>query len=688
MSSEAGVAYVDVQGRFDSLNRGVDAALANIGARFTGLGGVAVAGIGVIAGAAIGAAAGLYAIGESFDDAYDTIRVGTGATGELLETLKDDFREVVQDVPTDFGTASTAIADLNTRLGLTGEPLQRISGQFLELSRLTGTDLAGNIESVTRLFGDWAIPTENQAEALDKLFRASQASGVSVDTLGQLMVRYGAPLRQLGFSFDEAAAMVAKFQKEGVNTELVMGSMRIALGKMAREGEPAAETFRRVVDEIKNAGDASTANALALELFGARAGPDMAAAIREGRFELDDLVGTISGGSETIAKASEDTADFSEKFTMLKNKLLVELEPAASFVFDQLAVGMDKLPAAIAAISDFFAPLVADIEKAWPRIEAAITDIVDAVTVIWDEFGDEILSVLEASWDQIVSMIEGPLEVIRGLFDIFAGIIEGDWSRVWDGIKSIVEGVWTQITGIVGAAWSVIELTFAVVGQVVSSIWETVWNGIGTVLTTVWNATIKPIIDTISGAISGVSWVASIVALAVGGAFTTMGNLVRSAYDATIGPAVDTIVGAFRTVKRVFDDVIGGINDVLGGGSKSSIPRDVRRFLGLPGAAAGGPVQGPTIVGEEGWEIVDFPAGSHVYDHETSKRMVAGLGTQLDVTTLAPVGAATGGGQHYHLEGATIYGWDDFKNKIARASIELGQAGDLEPIGIGAGRRG
>lgn len=688
MSSEAGVAYVDVQGRFDSLNAGIDAALANIGARFGAIGGVAVAGIGLIAGAAVGAAAGLYAIGDSFDDAYDTIRVRTGATGELLEGLKDDFRAVVQDVPTDFGTAADAIGQIHQRLDLTGVPLQRISAQFLELSRLTGTDLSGNIETVTRVFGDWGVATGDQAGRLDELFRASQASGVSVDTLGQLMVRYGAPLRQLGFSFDEAAAMVAKFQKEGVNTELVMGSLRIALGKMARDGEPAIETFRRAVDEIKNAGDASTANALALELFGARAGPDMAAAIREGRFSIDELVGTISNGSDTIMAASADTEDFSEKFTKLKNKLLVELEPAATFVFDQLAVGMDKLPAAIAGIEDFFGPIVADIEAAWPRIEAAITDIVDAITVIWDEFGDEILSVVEASWDQIISMIEGPLEVISGLFGIFAGIIEGDWSRVWDGIKSIVEGVWMQITGIVDAAWSYISLAFSVAGATLAGIWDGLWNGIGAALSAVWTNVISPILDFVKGAITGVALVASAVKDGVSIAFNAMGKAIADAYNSTIGPAVDTIIGALRGVKNVFDDVIGAINSVLGGGSQSSIPRDVRRFLGLPGAAVGGDVKGPTIVGEEGWEIVDFPAGSHVYDHETSKRMVASLGTQFDLGALGPMPSVDVSEHHWHFEGSIISTENEFERLVGQVAIRLGQRGDLEPIGITAGRRG
>ena len=303
------------------------------GMKLAALGGVAV----------LGGAFAAFQIGSQFDDAFDTIRTQTGETGAVLEGLKDDFRAVVGTVPTDFATAGDAIAGLNQRLGLTGKPLQDISAQLLNLSRITETDLATNIETSTRLMGDWGVEQKDIPGALDRIFRASQATGPSVDRLGQMMVQFGAPMRQLGFDFNTTAALLGKFEKEGVNTEVVMGSMRIALGKMAKDGEAPVATLNRVMDSIKGAGSAGEANAIALELFGAKAGPDMAAAIREGRFEVDDLVSTIAGGSDTINGAASDTADFSEKWTLFKNRVLLALEPIAMRVFDGMAAAMDEL---------------------------------------------------------------------------------------------------------------------------------------------------------------------------------------------------------------------------------------------------------------------------------------------------------------------------------------------------------
>ena len=232
MTLEAGTAYVDLQpqlgGGFFSKIKG---AMGGGGLKKVGLAAGAVLATGLGAGLAVGI--GAFKLGESFDEAFDTIRVGTGATGDALADLEDDFKEVFSSVPTTMDLASTAVADLNTRTGQTGEGLVDLAKQMLEMSRITGSDLAGNNETTTRLFGDWGVATDEQAGKLDKLFRASQASGVGISDLASSAVQFGAPLRNLGFTMDESIALFAKWNKEGVNTEAIFGGMKIAVGKFA-----------------------------------------------------------------------------------------------------------------------------------------------------------------------------------------------------------------------------------------------------------------------------------------------------------------------------------------------------------------------------------------------------------------------------------------------------------------------
>lgn len=383
-------------------------------------------GVAVVVGGAALAGKALYDIGKTFDDMTDTIRVGTGATGDALDALVDSAKSVGTQVPADFADVGTAIADVNTRLGLTGKPLEDLTAQFLEMSRITGTDVATNIADVTRVFGDWGIETEAQASTMDHLFKVSQSTGIGVDTLSTKVVQFGAPLRQLGFSFEESTALLGKFEQEGVNSDKVMSGMVQSLGRMAKAGEDPVETFQRVTEEIKNAGTAGEANGIALELFGTRAGPDMAAAIREGRFEIDDLMTSLDASSETIMTAGADTMDFSEQWRMFKNKAMVGLAPIAEKVFGALTTGMEWINTTGIPIIERFA------EWLGPKLQGPMRWIKDVGAAVFNEITGGVKA-FAAAWkanngDITSSGFPGFLErmafVARTVFDEIKGGIK------------------------------------------------------------------------------------------------------------------------------------------------------------------------------------------------------------------------------------------------------------------------
>lgn len=644
---------------------------------FAQVGGAALLGVGT---AAVGLGVGAIAMAGSFDDAYDTIRVGTGATGEALEGLEASFKNVVSNVPTDFGSASTAIADLNTRLGLTGKPLEDISTQVLNLSRITGTDVATNVEAVSRLFGDWSVATGDQATSLDALFRASQATGPSVDRLGQLMVQYGAPLRQLGFGFEESAALLGKFEKEGVNTELVMGSMRQALGRMARAGEEPIETFQRVTEEIKNAGTAGEANSLALEMFGARAGPDMAAAIREGRFELGDLLGVVEGGSETINGAAEDTAGWQEKLQVLMNRVMVRLEPILMKVFDALtnfleAMGpvVDTVMDAIevfqgegleglsAFIEEKFGPnsnvtrvfnafvqafhtirrvvvndVVPAVRSAIQEISAVWSNVWAAISALWDTFGATIMDKVMDTFRFVQRTVENVLQIIQGVWNTFVGVFTGDWSQAWDGIRGIFSGVWDQILNVLRFAWEGIKSAVRLILDTVRGLWN--WDFLR-------NA-VGGAVDGVVGFISGLPGrIAGIIGNVLQAGRDIGANLLSGMLDGlgAITSAAFNLAGDFGSallgaMKSAWNSLLNTLNS-LTNAAEIDLPGPLPT-VGLPDnmwnpfkfRAMGGPADGWTWVGERGPELVRLPRGSDVTpNHETGGKG----GVNVYVTTQA-----------------------------------------------------
>ena len=55
--------------------------------------------------------------------------------------MQDSARDVAKKVPNDLGEVGTAIADLNTNLGLTGPVLDTVATQVLEAGRMLGEDV-------------------------------------------------------------------------------------------------------------------------------------------------------------------------------------------------------------------------------------------------------------------------------------------------------------------------------------------------------------------------------------------------------------------------------------------------------------------------------------------------------------------------------------------------------------------
>ena len=516
--------------------------LSNMGTKIAEIGKKAALAFGAVA-VAIGTAAVMAA--DQVDQAYATIRVGTGATGEALQDLKDDFHEVYGEIPASAESVGTAIADLNTRLGLTGDALQEMATQYLELSRITGTDVAENIQTATRTFGDWNVAVDEQSDALNYLFLVSQNTGVAVTSLNQKMVQYGAPLRQMGFGFETAAALMGKFEKEGVNTELVLGSLRIALSNMAQEGiTDTNAALSTLIDRIQSAGSVGEANALAIETFGSRAGPDMAAAIREGRFEIDELLATLQGSEETILTAAADAMTLGDRMEILKARASEALLPVGNLLIGMFEDSMPLLEAGIAKVSEWgeafgdwlaeaqqdAAPFISMVEEklapaidfyqerlqylvewweensdlfiaAWNNIAAAIEWVINTV----------IVPLFEWAWPYLEQIISGNLDAALGVVKLFTSILAGDWESAGDALVDISLGIMKALEGIFSMGFDAIAAGV-----------EWVMNGIAEFMTNVWKGIVQAVedsinamIDLINGFIRGINSVTEKVGISL-----------------------------------------------------------------------------------------------------------------------------------------------------------------------------
>lgn len=312
------------------------------------------------AGAAVvGAGAALVSVGTQFDEAYDTIRVGTGATGDALEGLKASALAVADSVPAMDGgitQISSTLADLNTRLGLTGEPLETMTSQFVQLSNM-GID--ADIGKVTQALSGFGIEAEAAPAALDQLFQISQATGLSVSDLADSAVKAGPSLREFGFGLGESAALVGQLDKAGLDADKTLASMSRAMVQFAKDGKDAPAALNDTVskvDELIASGKDMEAIDLASSIFGTRGAGQFVDAVKSGTLSVEDLVAATGATGDTILGVAAETADFAEQWQLFKQKAMNAIEPIATALFNQLGpaleVAVEKFESMVEWISE------------------------------------------------------------------------------------------------------------------------------------------------------------------------------------------------------------------------------------------------------------------------------------------------------------------------------------------------
>lgn len=348
---------------------GVDKGLAQTQSAISSTTGkIAKVGAGLTAGVtlpllAVGAAALKSAL--TVDGAYDTIQAGTGATGKELQGLKDSFAAVASSTPADMQKVAESVTQLNQRLGLTGPVLEKLSRQVLEAGRLGGVEV--DIKNVTSAFSAFGVTGKQTTKGMDTLFRVSQATGVGINDLSAIMAKQGGVLSQLGFSFDDTAALIGVMDKAGVNSRAVTSAMSAGLVKLAKDGEAPAAAFKRVGGEIQgfiDKGNDAKALDLAGQVFGTRGAGQFVAALKSGKVNLDDITKSAGLSGQSILGMAEKTKDFPELWQEFKNQATLALAPLAADLLPKLSSGLEVASEKLAAAVKWWDGLGAGSQKA------------------------------------------------------------------------------------------------------------------------------------------------------------------------------------------------------------------------------------------------------------------------------------------------------------------------------------
>jgi hypothetical protein len=623
----------------DSVTAGVDEKLKTLGSKLTKT-------LTPVAGA-VAVTSGV--IAQSWNNAQRTMQATTGATGAKLDSLMASVKNVTGTVKGGMGAISETMATLAAKTGMTGPPLEKLTQQVMGLKELgiqvTATDVGG-------AFGRWSIPTDQWSASLDRLFHVSQATGQTVPVLLGRLSEFAPVLQGLGYNFDSASLLVGKL------SDPALVGLKHALEMIVKTGTtdvPGA--FAVMTDSIRNAQNPTEGMALAVADFGAKAGPELYAAVMKGKFGLDELAAKVDGEKVSIKQADEANRTFIDRMGLWKDKIAADVGPVAekiSFIATGIAgvgqaanvlgqvIGWVKGLGAAADVAAVSTGLLATAEGeeglaagvaaapswalagaiwavSWPvlAVIAAIALLVAAVILIIKHW-DGIKAATTAAWDWIWGKIKQVVGLIVDLFLNFTlvGLIIKHWDEIKAATTAAWDWIWGKIKQVVGLIVDLF-LNFTPVGLLIKH-----WDDLKAATGAAW--------DWITGRINDFVGFVSGIPGKIAGA---------------LGDLFSPLIGAARDAIHWLEEVASKIASLpanIGGSILSGLTGGLLSFD--TGGVVPGPVGQPQLAIVHGGEQVSTPG-----QLEAAAGLGGGGGARGGGAAGDGGGGGGGGGDVYHI---------------------------------------
>lgn len=451
-----------------------------------------------------------YSAWQDYDEGADIIIQKTGATGKSAKDLEGVYKRVSKSVNASFEEVGTSVGEVNTRFGSTGKELTSLSTKFLKFAKLNGVDVNTAIDTTQSAMRSWGVDAKDTGKVLDLLNKAGQDTGVSMDTLASDLKKNTPALKEMGFSISDATMFLANLDKNGVDASTTMAGLKKALANASKEGKPMKQAMSEMEKSIKGAKTSTEATQKATELFGAKAGPAIAEAVRSGKLSFKDLGTSLDDFEGNVNKTFENTLDAPDKFALAiqgiraemattVGKLMEKYSPQIESAIKAISKGVNGLFKVVDKVMGFFTKHGSVVLATLTALGVAMGSFVAYTTAMklltegFMAFAKVQLLVTKAQALMNAVMSANPIAlVVIGVMALVAGFVvlwkrsekfRKFWKGLWKDIKKVAMPVIKVVGEAFKTAWDIIQRAWR--GAV--SFFRNVWDGIKRVFSGVVN---------------------------------------------------------------------------------------------------------------------------------------------------------------------------------------------------------
>lgn len=481
---------------------------------------------------------------EALGEAYKNCAANLNAAGQDVETVTSLLEGMANQgyKGSEAGTAMAAIMrditngmkDGAIKIGETSVAVMDAQGNFRDL-----TDILTEVEAATNGMGD-----AERAVALSSTFTADSTKGLNL-ILNEGMdniAGYEEELRGASGSAEEmanimndnlsgdVAAMNSAFEELGLKIyDALESKLRAGVQFITNGVIPAIEWLGGHIPEVTIAvsGLGAVITAMNWGTISSKiamvkgALVKLAAALGGISLPAIAIIAVITAVALAFTNLWKNNEEFRNKITAIWDGIKAKFDEFGQGIVDRLnALGFE------------------------------FEDITEVMKAVWDGFCEVLAPIFEGVFQQISNILNEALDILTGLFDIFAGIFTGDWDMVWQGVQEVFGAVWDFVV----ATFENWISTFTSLADTVlgwfGTDWETVWTNVKTFFSDTWNA----ISSFFSGILTGIKTF-----------FTDTWNAIVSFFSGILTGIYSSVTGTMTEIHDTFTNIWDSITGFLSG---------------------------------------------------------------------------------------------------------------------------